>query len=147
VGWYAFIVFAIAAFGQLFVGYLVDRYSIRTVFAFVALLQATLFALMPHFTGWTALIVSVGFMLGVFGQIPINDVLISRITRSEWRSRVYGFRYITTFTVMAVSVPFIAWIHARWGFESLFMVLSSAATCIFLAVLLLPRVISTDVND
>jgi MFS family permease len=146
VGSYAFIVFAIAAFGQLVVGYLVDRYSIRTVFAFVALLQAILFAVMPSLTGWTALAVSMGFMLGVFGQIPINDVLISRITRSEWRSRVYGFRYIATFSVMAVSVPIIAWIHAHWGFERLFMVLSVAASCVFLAVLLLPRVVSTDVH-
>jgi MFS family permease len=41
VGWYAFVVFSIAAFGQLVVGYLVDRYSIRVVFALVAALQAS----------------------------------------------------------------------------------------------------------
>ncbi len=140
VGWYAFIVFAIAAFGQLVVGYLVDRYSIRLVFSLVALLQVILFAVMPSLTGWAALGVSMGFMLVVFGQIPINDVLISRITRSEWRSRVYGFRYIATFSVMAVSVPIIAWIHSHWGFGTLFTVLSAAATCVFLAVLMLPRV-------
>ena len=147
VGWYAFIVFAIAAFGQLVVGYLVDRYSIRLVFALVALLQAILFAVMPSLTGWAALCVSMGFMLVVFGQIPINDVLISRITRSEWRSRVYGFRYISTFSVMAASVPIIAWIHARWGFERLFIILSAVATCVFLAVLVLPRVDSTDIHS
>ena len=146
VGWYAFIVFAIAAFGQLAVGYLVDRYSIRLVFSLVALLQAILFAVMPSLTGWAALGVSMGFMLVVFGQIPINDVLISRITRSEWRSRVYGFRYIATFSVMAVSVPIIAWIHAHWGFDTLFTILSAAATCVFLAVLMLPRVDSADVH-
>jgi MFS family permease len=106
----------------------------------VALLQAILFAVMPSLTGWAALGVSMGFMLVVFGQIPINDVLISRITRSEWRSRVYGFRYIATFSVMAVSVPIIAWIHAHWGFDTLFTILSAAATCVFLAVLMLPRV-------
>jgi MFS family permease len=146
VGRYAFIVFAIAAFGQLVVGYLVDRYSIRTVFALVALLQVITFAVMPGLTGRAALGVSMGFMLVVFGQIPINDVLISRITRSEWRSRVYGFRYITTFSVMAASVPFIAWIYARWGFDSLFTLLSAAAACVFLAVLILPRLNSAEVH-
>ena len=147
IGWYAFIVFAIAAFGQLVVGYLVDRYSIRLVFSLVALLQVILFAVMPSLTGWAALGVSMGFMLVVFGQIPINDVLISRITRSEWRSRVYGFRYIATFSVMAVSVPIIAWIHSHWGFERLFIVLAAVATCVFLAVLMLPRVDSTDIHS
>jgi hypothetical protein len=81
-------------------------------------------------------------MLVVFGQIPINDVLISRITRSQWRSRVYAFRYIITFSVMASSLPLIALIHARWGFDSLFYVLSVAASCIFVSVLLLPRALS-----
>ena len=146
VGWYAFIVFAIAAFGQLIVGYLVDHYSIRWVFALVAALQAILFAVMQGLTGWAALCVSMAFMLVVFGQIPINDVLISRITRSEWRSRVYGFRYIVTSSVMASSVPLIAWIHARWGFDSLFTILSAAAACVFISVLMLPRFRPADVN-
>ncbi|MFQ6078771.1 MAG: MFS transporter, partial [Thermodesulfobacteriota bacterium] len=146
VGWYAFIVFAIAAFGQLVVGYLVDNYSIRSVFGLVAALQAVFFVLMPGLMGWTALGVAMAFMFVVFGQIPINDVLISRITRSEWRSRVYGFRYIMTFSVMASSVPLIAWIHAHWGFDSLFTILSAAAACIFISVLLLPRVRSADVR-
>ena len=146
VGWYAFVVFAIAAFGQLIVGYLVDRYSIRSVFALVAALQATFFAVMLGLSGWSAFVVSIAFMLVVFGQIPINDVLIGRITRSEWRSRVYAFRYIVSFSVSASSVPLIAWIHARWGFDSLFTVLSAAAACIFTSVLMLPRSLSAEAH-
>jgi MFS family permease len=142
VGWYTFIVFAMAAFGQLAVGFFVDRLSIRVVFAFVAALQSVFFAVMPGLTGWGALVIAMAFMLVVFGQIPINDVLISRITRSEWRSRVYALRYIVSFSVMASSVPLIAWIHARWGFDSLFIVLSAAAICIFASVIMLPRALS-----
>ena len=140
IGWYAFIVFAVAAFGQLVVGFLVDRFSIRIVFGFVAAFQAVFFAVMPGLTGWHALLIAMAFMLVVFGQIPINDVLISRFTRSDWRSRIYATRYILTFSVMASSVPIIAWIHDRWGFDTLFMVLSIAAACIFVAVVTLPRV-------
>ncbi|MFQ5853776.1 MAG: MFS transporter, partial [Candidatus Binatia bacterium] len=146
VGWYAFVVFAIAAFGQLVVGYLVDHYSVRLVFALVAALQAVFFAVMRGLMGWSALAVSIAFMLVVFGQIPINDVLIGRITRSEWRSRVYAFRYIVTLSVAASSVPLIAWIHARWGFDRLFIVLSAAAACIFASVLILPRAVSAEAH-
>jgi MFS family permease len=139
VGWYAFIVFAVAAFAQLVVGYLVDHYSIRTVFAFVAGLQAVFFVLMSKLTGPLALAVSIAFMLVVFGQIPINDVLVGRITRSEWRSRVYAFRYIVTFVVSASAIPLIAWLHANWDFTALFVVMAIAATGIFAAVLALPH--------
>ena len=139
VGGYAFLVFAVAALAQLVVGYLVDRHSVRTVFGFVASLQAVFFAIMYQLTGVPALIVAIAFMLVVFGQIPINDVLVGRITRSEWRSRVYALRYIVTFSVMASTLPLIAGIHASWGFSALFVVMAVAASAIFAAVLVLPR--------
>ena len=139
VGGYAFLVFTVAAFAQLVVGYLVDHHSVRTVFAFVAGLQAVFFAIMYQLDGVPALLVSIAFMLVVFGQIPINDVLVGRITKSEWRSRVYSIRYIVTFSVMASTLPVIAGIHATWGFAALFVVMAVAASAIFAAVLMLPR--------
>lgn len=138
VGWFAFVVFAIASVGQLIVGFLVDRYAIRFVFIGVAVLQVALFAVMPSLTGWAALAAATIFMLGVFGQIPINDVLVGRVTRSAWRSRVLAARYIVTFSVTAVSVPVIAWIYATGGFDLLFTVLAVAAGLILTAVTMLP---------
>jgi len=143
IGGYAFGVFAIAALAQLVVGHLVDRYSLRTVFAFVAGLQAVFFALMYELTGVAAVAVATAFTFVVFGQIPINDVLVSRIARSEWRSRIYSVRYVVSFSVMASSLPVIAGIHAGWGFSALFVVMAVAAGGIFAAVLLLPRTGST----
>ncbi|MEM7209174.1 MAG: MFS transporter [Pseudomonadota bacterium] len=140
VGWYTFLVFAIAAFGQLVVGYMVDRFSVRIVFACVALSQAIFLALMVSLDGIAALLVSVAFMLAVFGQIPINDVLVGRIAKSEWRSRAYALRYIITFSVMASAIPVIAWLHGTWGFNVLFIVLAAAAMLIFSATLMLPTV-------
>ena len=139
IGWYAFLVFSVAAFAQLVVGYLVDHHSIRTVFATVAILQAAFLAFMVQLSGFAALVVAIAFMLVVFGQIPINDVLVGRIARSEWRSRAYALRYIVTFSVMASAVPLIAWIHGAWGFDTLFALLASAAFLIFVAVLFLPK--------
>ncbi len=138
VGWYAFIAFTIAAFAQLVVGYLVDRHSIRAVFAVVALLQAVFFYFMIHLQGVAALLVAIAFMLAVFGQIPINDVLVGRIAKSAWRSRAFALRYIVTFSVSATAVPIIAWIHSTWGFDTLFSVLAVAALIIFVATLFLP---------
>ena len=138
VGSFAFVVFAVASIGQLIVGYLLDRVSLKLVFLVVAAIQAVFFTLMVGATGSVALAIGAVFMLAVFGQIPINDVLIGRITRSEWRSRVFGLRYIVTFSVSASSIPLIAWIYALWGFDALFWVLTGAALAILIAVALLP---------
>lgn len=142
IGGYTFIVFAVAAVGQVVVGYLLDRHSAKAVFTTVAVLQAVLFAVMINLDGMMALLVSIAFMLAVFGQIPINDVLVGRIAKSEWQSRAYAIRYIVTFSVMASAVPFIAWVHGNYGFDMLFKLLVVAASLIFLATLALPKTIT-----
>jgi hypothetical protein len=93
--------------------------------------------------GIPVLLIGMGFMLAVFGQIPINDVLLGRIVHSEWRSRAFGLRYVIGFSVMASAIPLIAWIHARWGFDMLFLWLAVASLAILIAALLLPRGITT----
>ena len=138
IGGYAFLVFTVAAFAQLIVGWLVDRFPIRRIFALLALIQAVFLLAMTQLSGMAALLISLAFMLAVFGQIPINDVLVGRISKSEWRARAYALRYIVTFSVMASTVPLIGWVHGRWGFDVLFPMLSVAAVMIFAAVLLLP---------
>lgn len=139
VGWLAFIVFAIASVAQLIVGSLLDTYGPRLVFMAVSAIQVVFFGIMPGFTDWWALAIALGFMLGAFGQIPINDYMIGRMAKSELRATIYGLRYIVSFTVLAAALPLIAYIHANHGFDMLFRVLAIAAAVIFAAVTLLPR--------
>lgn len=139
VGVWAFIVFALAALAQLVVGFLIDRYSVRLIFTVIAAAQVACFAAMIPSDGYAALAIAVLFMLLVFGQIPINDVLVGRVAKSEWRSRAYAARSFITFTVMALTLPMVAWLHATWGFEALFIVLCVAAALITVAVFQLPH--------
>ncbi len=139
VGFYTFLVFSIAAFAQLVVGYLLDNHSARTIFAWVAMLQVILFIIMINLTGIAALIVATGFMLVVFGEIPISDVLVGKMAKSEWRSRAYALNYLVSFSVSASAVPLIAGIHGNWGFGMLFALLAILASLIFIAVLFLPK--------
>ena len=101
-------------------------------------MQAALFFAMLNLTGGAALLVAIAFMLVVFGQVPINDVLIGRIAKSEWRSRAYAMRYVLSFAVMAMTIPTISAVHGNWGFYGLFAILAAGASLIFLAVIQLP---------
>ena len=86
------------------------------------------------------IVVCIAFMLVVFGQIPINDVLIGRVTNSDWRSRALAARYIITFSVSATAIPMIAWTHTTWGFGAFFMILAAVAVAILIFVSFLPKV-------
>lgn len=139
VGWYVFVVFACASVGQLIVGFMVDRWSLKRIFLGIALFQVGFFLLMIGQSGVSALVIAIAFMLVVFGQIPINDVLIGRVTKTNWRSRVLAIRYVITFSIGMTSVPIIALVYAHLGFDELFMILAGLAVLIFSAVAFLPR--------
>jgi MFS family permease len=139
VGWLTFIVFAVASAAQLLVGTLLDRLGPRIVFMGAALVQMLFFTLMPGRTDWAALAIAVGFMLGAFGQIPINDYMIGRMARSELRASIYGVRYVVSFAALAAALPLIAYVHGQWGFDTLFRILAAAGLLILLAASLLPR--------
>ena len=141
VGLYAFFVFSIAAFAQLVVGYLIDKGSIKLIFIFVMILQTVLFTAMINASGYFAFAIALGFMLAVFGQIPIKDTLIGKMAKSEWRSRAFSVSYIINFSVSAAAIPLIAWIHRSWGFGALFIILAITAAATLILVMVLPKAI------
>ena len=137
-GQLAFLVFAVASIGQLIVGYFLDRIGPRIVFMAVALVQLIFFAVMPGLRDGSALLCALAFMLAAFGQIPINDFMIGKMAQGEFRARVYGLRYVLSFSVLAAALPLIALIYERSGFDMLFYVLAAAAALIFIIVSQLP---------
>jgi MFS family permease len=139
VGQLAFVVFAVASVGQLIVGHFLDRIGPRTVFMAAAAIQVAFFAIMPGLVDWAALLCATVFMLAAFGQIPINDYLIGRLADGEHRARIYGVRYVVSFSVLAASLPLIAFVYDSWGFDALFRVLALSAAVILVAVAMLPR--------
>ena len=139
IGIMAFLVFAAASLAQLIVGFVLDRFGPRSVFIFLAGIQVIFFSMMPGLFGGFALSVSLGFMLGAFGQIPINDYMIGKTAAGPYKARIFGVRYVVSFSVLAATLPLIAFIYHNWGFDTLFRLLAVSASIILLAVLLLPK--------
>ncbi len=139
IGTLAFLIFAMASFAQLVVGSLLDRIGPRPVFFLMASMQLVFFLLMPGLTDEYALAVAMGFMLGTFGQIPINDYMIGKMASGAFRARIYAIRYVVSFSVLALALPMIAFVYQNWGFDTLFRILAGAAFVILIAVSVLPR--------
>ena len=138
-----FLVFAVASIAQLIVGMMLDRFGPRKVFMVVASMQLVFFALMPGLTDGVAFAVALGFMLGAFGQIPINDYMIGKMASGAHRARIYGIRYVVAFSVLAMTLPLVAYVYKNWGFDTLFQILAAAAFVILCVVSLLPKTLPT----
>jgi MFS family permease len=132
-------VYTLAAFAQLAMGALIDRFELRRLMIGIALIQIPLFALAANVEGWAMLGASLAMMLAVFGQIPLNDVIVGKYVADEYRARALSVRYVVSLGVAAVAVPLIALLHrTEGGFSNVFLVLAALATGMLLASLFFP---------
>ena len=132
-------VYSVAAFAQVIVGMLIDRFEMRRLMITVAIAQIPLLILAANSQGWHMLVAAILMMLAVFGQIPLNDAIVGKYCADEYRSRVYAVRYVITFCVAAVAVPLISVLHGTaGGFRNVFLVLACLAVAILAAALFFP---------
>jgi MFS family permease len=132
-------VYALAALAQLAMGSLIDRFELRKLMIGIALIQIPLLALAANVEGWAMLAAALAMMLAVFGQIPLNDVIVGKYVADEYRARVLSVRYVVSLGVAAVAVPLIAVLHrTQGGFRNVFLVLAALAAGMLLASLFFP---------
>jgi len=132
-------VYTLAAFAQVAMGALIDRFELRRLMIGIALLQIPLLALAANLQGWAMLAVALAMMLAVFGQIPLNDAIVGRYVVDEYRARVLAVRYVVSLGVAAVAVPLIAVLHrTQGGFSNVFLVLAALAAGMLAASLFFP---------
>jgi MFS family permease len=132
-------VYALAALAQLAMGSLIDRFELRKLMIGIALVQIPLLAAAANVEGWAMLAAALAMMLAVFGQIPLNDVIVGKYVADEYRARVLSVRYVVSLGVAAVAVPLIAVLHRTpGGFRNVFLVLAALAAGMLAASLFFP---------
>jgi MFS family permease len=128
------VVYTMAAFAQVLMGALIDRFELRRLMIAVGLVQIPMLYLAANLQGWAMLAAALLMMLAIFGQIPLNDAIVGRYVADEYRARVLGVRYVVSLGVAAVAVPMIAALHkTEGGFANVFLVLAALASGVFLA--------------
>jgi MFS family permease len=132
-------VYSLAALAQLAMGALIDRFEVRKLMIGIALIQIPLLAVAANLEGWAMLAAALAMMLAVFGQIPLNDVIVGKYVADEYRARVLSVRYVVSLGVAAVAVPLIAVLHrTEGGFSNVFLVLAALAAGMLVASLFFP---------
>jgi MFS family permease len=132
-------VYTLAAFAQVLMGALIDRFELRRLMIGVGLVQIPMLYLAANLQGWAMLGAALLMMLAVFGQIPLNDAIVGRYVADEFRARVLGVRYVVSLGVAAVAVPMIAALHrTEGGFANVFIVLAVLAVGVMAASFFFP---------
>jgi MFS family permease len=131
-------VYVFGAMTQYTIGRLLDRHTLKTVALPLSFVLAPLLYLAATLSDLPLILVSIGIVMGAFGQVTVNDAMIGKYTAEEWRSRAYAVRYFIGFTAAGASVGLVAWLYQQGGFVT--MLHAFAGLCLFAiaAALLLP---------
>jgi MFS family permease len=131
-------VYVFGAMTQYTIGRLLDRHALKTVALPLSVVLAPLLYLAATFSDLPLILVSIGIVMGAFGQVTVNDAMVGKYTSEEWRSRAYAVRYFVGFTAAGASVGLVAWLYQQGGFAT--MLHAFAGLCLFAiaAALILP---------
>ena len=112
-------VYVFGAMTQYTIGKLIDRYSLKTVMLPLSFLLAPFLYLAATLSNLPLILVSIGIVMGAFGQVTVNDAMVGKYTSEEWRSRAYSVRYFIGFTAAGASVGLVAWLYEQGGFVTM----------------------------
>ena len=141
-------VYFVASFAQLAVGHLMDRFPLKPVYIIVYALQAPLLFVASGLFNEPLLVVVLIFACLNVGALPVSDMLVARFAPPEWRSTVYGAKFVVVLGVASLGVPMVAYIHDNTGdFTILFLVTSAFALTVASAALFLPAATSARIQS
>lgn len=136
-------VYVFGAMTQYTIGKLLDRHSLKTVALPLSFMLAPFLYLAASLSNLPLILVSIGIVMGAFGQVTVNDAMVGKYTTEEWRSRAYAVRYFVGFTAAGASVGLVAWLYDQGGFATMLRAFAALCLLAIAAAIILPREIRT----
>jgi MFS family permease len=132
-------VYVFGAMTQYTIGKLLDHHSLKTVALPLSFMLAPFLYLAAGLSNVPLIVVSIGIVMGAFGQVTVNDAMVGKYTTEEWRSRAYAVRYFIGFTAAGASVGLVAWLYQQGGFTTMLHAFAAVCVLSIVAALILPR--------
>jgi MFS family permease len=139
-------VYVFGAMTQYTIGKLLDRHSLKTVALPLSFMLAPFLYLAAGLSNLPLIVVSIGIVMGAFGQVTVNDAMVGKYTTEQWRSRAYAVRYFIGFTAAGASVGLVAWLYQQGGFTTMLHAFAAICVLSIVAAIILPREIRVPVR-
>ena len=139
-GLLASLVYAVASFSQIAIGWLIDRYSPKNILFTMAVGQVIFIYLAAQYNDLALFVAMLLAMCFVFGQIPITDAILARYVPDAWRARVFSVKFMLNLSIGASVLPICGLILQNgYTMTTLFTLMSAIAILIVVAAIILPQ--------
>ena len=140
-GLLAGVVYGIASFSQVGVGYLIDKYSPKIILGFVGIGQFFLIFLSSLYIDYALFFVMLMAMFFVFGQVPITDAILVRYVDDRWRARILSVKFLINLCAGASVLPLVSlFLGYGYTFSDLLTILSCLAIFVVVSAYMLPTI-------
>ena len=140
-------VYVFGAMTQYTIGKLLDKHSLKTVSLPLSFVLAPFLHFAATLSNLPLIIVSIGIVMGAFGQVTVNDAMVGKYTSEEWRSRAYAVRYFIGFTAAGASVGLVAWLYQQGGFVTMLHAFAGLCLLVIAAAFILPNEIKVSATQ
>jgi MFS family permease len=131
-------VYVFGALTQYNIGKLIDRHSLKAVCVPLSLVLAPFLYFAASLSNVSLIVVAIGIIIGLFGQITVNEAIVGKYTSEEWRSRAYAVRFFVGFTAAGASIGLVSWLYEQGGFIMMLHAFAGLSVLVIVAALILP---------
>ncbi len=131
-------VYVFGALTQYNIGGLIDRYSLKAVCVPLSFVLALFLYFAATLSKVSLIVVAIGIIIGLFGQITVNEAMVGKYTSEEWRSRAYAVRYFVGFSAAGASIGLVSWLYEKGGFMMMLHTFAGLCVLVIVAAIILP---------
>jgi len=134
-----FFVYLSGALAQYIIGNLLDRYPLKRIFLPLAIVIVPTLYLSSLMNDYWLIFLAIIFIVGIFGQVTVNDTMLGKYTADEWRGRAYAARYFLGFTAAGLSVGLVSILYNQGGFDLMLKAIAGLSLLTVVGAIIFPK--------
>ena len=134
-----FFVYLSGALAQYIIGNLLDRYPLKRIFLPLAIVIVPTLYLSSLMNDYWLIFLAIIFIVGIFGQVTVNDTMLGKYTADEWRGRAYAARYFLGFTAAGLSVGLVSILYNQGGFDLMLKAIAGLSLLTVVGSIIFPK--------
>jgi hypothetical protein len=124
---------------QYIIGNLLDKYPLKKVFLPLAIMIVPTLYLASSMSDYLLIFLAILFIVGIFGQVTVNDTMLGKYTADEWRGRAYAARYFLGFTAAGLSVGLVSILYNLDGFDLMLKAIAGLSLLTVIGAIIFPK--------
>jgi hypothetical protein len=112
---------------------------VKNIFLPLAIVIVPTLYLASTISDYWLIVLAIIIIVGIFGQVTVNDTMLGKYTADEWRGRAYAARYFLGFTAAGLSVGLVSILYNQGGFDLMLKAIAGLSLLTVVGAVIFPK--------